>query len=152
MRLSKRAFPSGSSKCGRHLIFSSALPFFLYLSQNYETFLWLVTFRNFNIIFIFYYSCAGADRKAKWKNLDTVPSVNPDDLSSYITCNWHVENKQNLDKNLHSSAFRRPAIVSFGVQNGKKKISSLLCWPEAVCVLPAAEVHGVAAKPACDNL
>lgn len=71
MRQSKRAFHSGSSKSGRHLIFSSALLFFfffaLYLSQNYEAFLWLVTFMNFNIIFIFYYACAGADGKAKWK-------------------------------------------------------------------------------------
>lgn len=45
-------------------------------------------------------------------NDDSVPLMNPDNLSSYITRNWHVENKQNLDTNLHSSAFRWPAIVS----------------------------------------
>lgn len=74
--------------------------------------------KNFNIIYLFYFGSAG---KAKWENVDSAPSVNPDNLSAYITWNWHVENKQNLDKNRHSSAFRSPVIVSLGCKLPRRR-------------------------------
>lgn len=39
------------------------------------------------------------------QHFHSVHSVNPGYLISYITCNWHAENKHNLDKYQHWSAF-----------------------------------------------
>lgn len=50
-----------------------------------------------------------------------MPPVNPYDLSSSITHNWRVKFKQNLDKNLHLSAFKRPALVPFGFKLARKR-------------------------------
>lgn len=104
------------------------------------------------MIFIFYDGRAWADGKADRENVGSVSSATPDNPSPCITLNLHVENNKNLDKNRHSSASSRPAIVSFAVGITKKKTSFQPCRPEAGCVPPTAEGHGVAAKPGCDKL